>query len=96
MVQAVVVDPSEQLESVHSRHLVIDNHQCDAVFLPLHVQRSDGLCNLQPILEKLGVVLEFHLVVENVLKGDLVESRVFVNKDLSFGRNADPSCPWDQ
>ena len=26
MVQAVVVDPSEQLESVHSRHLVIDNH----------------------------------------------------------------------
>ena len=96
MVQAVVVDPSEQLESVHSRHLVIDNHQCDAVLLPLHVQRSNGLCNLQPILEKLCVVFKFHLVVENVLKGDLVESRVFVNKDLSFGWNADPYCAWHQ
>ena len=51
------------------------------------MQRSDGFCNLQPILEELRLVLEFHLVVENVLKRDLIESRVFVNEDLSLIRD---------
>ena len=96
MVQEVVSGPSDQLESVHSGHAVIENHKCDTVLFPLHMQRSDGFCNLQPILEELGLVLELHLVLENVLKGDLVESRVFVNKDLSFGWNADPYCAWHQ
>jgi hypothetical protein len=27
------------------------------------MQRSDCLCNLQPILEELGLVLKLHLVV---------------------------------
>ena len=84
MVQEVVSGPSDQLESVHSGHVVIENHKCDTVLFPLHMQRSDGFCNLQPILEELGLVLQLHLVLENVLKGDLVESRVFVNKELSL------------
>lgn len=52
------------------------------------MQGTDGLCNMQTILEELGLVLELHLFVENVLKGNLVESRVFVNKQLSPGRGA--------
>ena len=63
MVQEVVPGPSNQLESVHSGHVVINNHQCDTILFPFHMQRSDGFCNLQPILKELCLVFELHLVV---------------------------------
>ena len=83
-VDEVVFGPPDQLQSVHARHFVIDNYQCDTVRFLLIVQRSDGLSNLKPVLEELSVVFEFHLVVENVLKCDLIENGVFIQKDLSL------------
>lgn len=80
----VIPRPLNELDAVHSRHNVVNNHEGNLILAYIAVKLANGLRYWASAVKERSLAPEFELVKKNILEGKLSVHLIFKDQNFSL------------